>query len=104
MSDLIERDDVLKAIWDWCVNREYTYTNVTYWLQKRIEAIPSASDKVAEQTEPQTKYPTEWCEHCELWRENNCIGVAQCKQNIKALKELSDLYTADTPQTEREGE
>lgn len=49
---------------------------------------------------PQTDYPTEWCVHCELWREDNCIGVAQCKQNIKALKELSDLYVADTPQTE----
>lgn len=49
---------------------------------------------------PQTDYPTEWCEHCELWREDNCIGVAQCKQNIKELKELSDLYEADTPQTD----
>ena len=53
-GDLIERDDVLKAIWDWCCNREYTYTNATYWLQKRIEAIPSAKDKADRKTEPQT--------------------------------------------------
>ena len=52
-SDLIERDDVLKEIWEWVANREYSYTNASYWLQKRIEAIPSAKDK-AEQTEPQT--------------------------------------------------
>lgn len=49
---------------------------------------------------PQKDFPTEWCVHCELWREDRCIGVAQCKQNIKALKELSDLYEADTPQTD----
>ena len=39
---------------------------------------------------------TEWCEHCELWKEDNCIGVAQCKQNIKALKKLSDLVECET--------
>lgn len=51
---------------------------------------------------PQTDYPTEWCEHCELWREDNCIGVAQCKQTAKELKEL--LSEVDTPQTEEEFE
>ena len=45
MSDLIRREDALKAIWDWCCNREYAYTNATYWLQKRIESIPSAERK-----------------------------------------------------------
>lgn len=54
MSDLIERDDVLKEIWEWIENREYQYTNATHWLQKRIEAIPSAKDKADRKTEPQT--------------------------------------------------
>ena len=50
---------------------------------------------------PQTDYPTEWCENCELWRNNNCKGVAVCKRNIEMLKELNKLYEeADTPQTE----
>ena len=65
-------------------------TSMTYELDKLIEKADT----------PQTDYPTEWCENCELWRENNCMGVAQCKQNIKALKELSELYEADTPQTD----
>lgn len=38
--------------------------------------------------EPQKKYPTEWCEDCNLWREDNCMGVAQCKANMKALMEI----------------
>ena len=52
---------------------------------------------------PQTDYPTEWCENCELWRDNNCKGVAECKRNIEMLKELNELYEeADTPQTDCE--
>ena len=39
-------------------------------------------------TEPQKKYPTEWCEECDLWREDNCMGVAQCKANMDALIKL----------------
>ena len=42
MSDLIRRKDALYQIWDWVTKREYEHTNATYWLQKRIEAIPSA--------------------------------------------------------------
>lgn len=53
-GDLIERDDVLKEIWEWVANREFNYTNATHWLQKRIEAIPSAEDKTDRKTEPQT--------------------------------------------------
>lgn len=52
----------------------------------------------------QTDYPTEWCESCELWQDNNCKGVAECKRNIAMLKELNKLYEeADTPQTESTG-
>ena len=84
MSDLIERDDVLKAIWDWCVNREYTYTNATYWLQKRIEAIPSASDKVAEQTEPK-------CEDCKHWKSSfeECTEI-ECNFEPKQTEPSTD--------------
>ena len=42
MSDLIEREDAINQIWEWVTNREFNYTNATYWLQKRIESIPSA--------------------------------------------------------------
>ena len=40
-----------------------------------------------DEDEPQKKYPTEWCEQCTLWEDNKCIGVAQCKNNIEALKQ-----------------
>ena len=46
--------------------------------------------------EPQKKYPTEWCEECDLWRENNCMGIAQCKANMKALMEIEELYEPQT--------
>lgn len=77
----------------------------TYFSGFKDELIEACAKRIMEQVErqadtPQTDYPTEWCAHCELWKEDNCIGVAQCKQNIKALKELSDLYEADTPQTD----
>lgn len=49
---------------------------------------------------PQTEYPTEWCESCELWGEDNCRGVAQCKRNIEALKRIYGI-AEDEPQTER---
>ena len=52
-------------------------------------------DCITEQTEPQTEYPTEWCEKCELWREDNCMGVAQCKRNIQILTEA---YKQTEPQ------
>ena len=38
--------------------------------------------------DPQKKWPAEWCEQCTLWEDNKCIGVAQCKRNIAALKQV----------------
>ena len=38
--------------------------------------------------DPQKKWPTEWCKQCTLWEDNKCVGVAQCKRNIAALKPL----------------
>ena len=51
-------------------------------------------------TEPRKKYPTEWCEECDLWRDNNCMGVAQCKRNIQILTEAYKAEQTE-PQTER---
>ena len=36
------------------------------------------------------KYPTEWCEQCALWEDNKCLGVAHCKSNIEALKQVTN--------------
>ena len=75
-GDLIERDDVLKEIWEWIANREYQYTNATHWLQKRIEAIPCAEDKADRKTEPQTD-----CYDCVHWdyRHSVCCHQNGCK-------------------------
>jgi len=53
--------------------------------------------------EPQNKYPTEWCEDCNLWREDNCMGVAQCKANMEAVMKIYEA-SKDKPQTERRSE
>ena len=45
-------------------------------------------------SEPQTKYPTEWCEDCNLWREDNCMGVAQCKANMEAVMKIYEKETS----------
>ena len=39
--------------------------------------------------EPQKSYPTEWCEQCNLWEDNKCVGAAQCKRIIEALKQVT---------------
>lgn len=49
--------------------------------------------------EPQKKYPTEWCKDCNLWRENNCMGVTQCKANMEALMKIYEASKTE-PQTE----
>lgn len=58
------------------------------------EAVRKADRK----TEPQKKYPTEWCEDCNLWREDNCMGVAQCKANMEAVMKIYEA-SKDEPQT-----
>lgn len=50
-------------------------------------------------TEPQKKYPTEWCENCGLWQDNNCMGVAECKRIIEMLTDVGIMK--GEPQTER---
>ena len=65
MSDLIRRKDALYQIWDWVTKREYEHTNATYWLQKRIEAIPSA-DRPQDDCTTCEHYNDvgDWCKTC----------------------------------------
>lgn len=80
-----------------------------YDLREMIEHVAYSAKRIKADhyytaDTPQTDFPTEWCETCELWQDNNCKGIAECKRNIEMLKELNKLYEeADTPQTESTG-
>lgn len=75
-------------------------------IKKVIETIDDyidgKDDYVKRKTEPQKKYPTEWCENCGLWQDNNCMGVAECKRIIEMLTDVGIMK--DEPQTERSSE
>ena len=87
-----------------CDNCYYTYFDERAYpcslcirgIERTDKWQPSKKTKADRKTEPQMEYPTEWCEKCELWREDNCMGVAQCKRNIQILAEA---YKQTEPQT-----
>lgn len=107
-GDLIERDDVLKEIWEWIANREYQYTNATHWLQKRIEAIPSAKDKADRKTENNSEKPNN-CED-ESQIDNLATAIANeaycrtCKHLLDEDCDCDIVFTGyepkDEPQTD----
>lgn len=55
--------------------------------EEDAEALDMAIEAL--KREPQKRYPTEWCEQCDLWEDNKCVGVAHCKHNIEALKHVT---------------
>ena len=91
MSDLIKREDALYQIWDWVTKREFEHTNATYWLQKRIEAVPSADRPQGEWIKD--NLGTVICSECKRPRRDNRVNHTNfCNSCGARMKGADDEY------------